>query len=154
MVANSKTKNNHLSIEYLQTEAIAKHKEGNASAAIDLYLQAIKTDSNQPDWVYGNIITLLGQLERFDQGLALSERALAIHGESAYVQRSIGIVYENQGNSLACIQKYQRAIALEPQQPDWLFCNLTKQLLVTEQYDLAVITGNLGVDLYLSLIHI
>jgi len=148
MVVNSQTTNNHLSIEYLQTEAIAKHKEGKASAAVDLYLQAINTNKNQPDWVYGNVITLLGQLERFKQGLALSETALAIHAESAYVQRSIGIVYENQGNSLSCIQKYQRAIALEPQQPDWLFCNLTKQLLATEQYDLAVKTGNKGVDLY------
>lgn len=148
MVVDNQTRNNSQEIERLHNQAIAKHKAGKDSEAVDIYLAAIALDSQQPGWVYGNLVTLLAQQERLQQGLELGKQGLSIHPRSEDLHRAIAIVWENLGDSLNCIQHYQQAISIEPKQPDWLYCNLTKQLLATEQYDLAVKTGSQGVKMY------
>ena len=148
MVVDSQSRNRSQEIEELRTQAIALHKAGKAAAAVDVYLKAIELEPNQPDWVYGNAVTLLGQIELFERGLELGKQGLTIYSKSADLYRAIAILYENQDDSSNCIQNYQRAISLEPQQPDWVYCNLTKQLLAIEQVDLAVKIGSQGIKLY------
>ena len=148
MVVDSQIGNNSQKIERLQNSAIALHKAGDATAAVDAYLKAIALHSEPPAWVYCNAITLLSQLERLDEGLELGKEGLKIYRQSASLYQAIAIVYEYKEDSLNCIQYYQRAIALDVQQPDWVYCNLTKHLLATEQYDLAVEAGTKGVELY------
>jgi tetratricopeptide (TPR) repeat protein len=138
----------HQQVEYFQNQAVAKHKAGESAAAVDFYLQAISLEQNQPDWLYGNAITLLGQLEQFDQGLELGNRALSLYPESPDLYRAIGIVCENKEDTLNCIQKYSKAIELEPNQPDWLYCNLSKQLLKANQIQAAVKISSQGAKLY------
>ena len=83
-------------INYFQTQAVGKHKEGQAEEAITFYLEAIALDNNQPAWVYGNTITLLAEIGSLDQGLKLGEKAEKFHPESDEVYRAIGLVYEKQ----------------------------------------------------------
>ncbi len=145
---NDKQKLDFSSIEWLTTQAVAKHKEGKAEEAIAFYLEVIELDNNQPAWVYGNVITLFGQVERLDGGLELGEKALKIHPESDEIYRALGLVYENQENDFKCIENYQKAIDLEPKQPDWLYCNLAKKLLKVNQIDAAISLSKQGINFY------
>lgn len=145
---NEKQLNNFSSTEWLTTQAVTKHKEGKLKEAIAFYLEAIELDSNQLAWVYGNAITLMAQTNRLDEGLKLGEKALIIHPESDEIYRAIAIVYEKQQDIFNCIEYYQKAIALKPIQPDWLYCNLAKQLLQNKQIASAIKVSNQGTQYY------
>jgi tetratricopeptide (TPR) repeat protein len=94
--SNGKTINNFSSIEWLTTQAVAKHKEGKLEEALSFYLEVIELDSNQPAWVYGNVITLMAQTNLLDQGVELREKALKFHPDSDEIYRAIGILSEKQ----------------------------------------------------------
>ncbi|WP_019505359.1 glycosyltransferase [Pleurocapsa sp. PCC 7319] len=148
MIINAQEDNIHQKIGYLQNKAIANQKEGNLKEAIAYYLEVIKLDDNQPTWLYSNVIHLLAQLERFKEGLEQGNKALIRHPESEELHRAIGLVYEKQQNTINCIEKYRKAISLEPKQPDWLYCNLAKQLLKQEQLEEVVDVCYQGLELY------
>ncbi|MGL6344034.1 MAG: hypothetical protein ACRC80_33420, partial [Waterburya sp.] len=76
------------SIEWLTTQAVTKHKEGKIEEAIAFYLEVIELDENQPDWIYGNVITLMAQIDRLDEGLELGEKSLKIHPKSDEIYRA------------------------------------------------------------------
>ncbi|MGL5938809.1 MAG: hypothetical protein ACRC2S_00250 [Waterburya sp.] len=117
-VSEKKQKADFSGIEQLTTEAVAKHKENRKEEAIAFYLEVIELDSNQPEWVYGNAITLMAQVNRLDEGLKLGEKVLKIYPESDEIYRVIGILSEKQPDISNCIEYYQKAIALEPMQPE------------------------------------
>ena len=136
------------SLEWLTSQAVKKHKEGKIEEAIAFYLEAIKLKTHQPAWLYGNVITLLAQKDRCEQGLTLAKEALAIHTKSDEVCRALGILYQKQTDVADCIAHYQQAISFNPQQPDWLYCNLAKQLFKNEQVEEAVEIASQGTQLY------
>ncbi len=146
--SNTGIKNITKQIEWLTTEAVTKHKEGKIDEAIAFYLEVIELDRNQPAWVYSNAITLMTQVNRINEGLNLGEKALKIYPESDEIYRAIGVVYEKQKDVSNCIEYYQKAITLETMQPDWLYCNLAKQLLNNEQITEAVKISNQGTQYY------
>ena len=82
MMHELKHKNLLEKIDFLRTEAVAKHKEGNLEEAISFYLESIKLDKNQPAWIYGNVITLLAEVERFNEGLKLGEEAEKFYSQT------------------------------------------------------------------------
>lgn len=135
-------------LEWLISNAVSQHKAGKWEEAIAFYLEAIESKSEQPPWLYSNTITLLSQLDRFEEGLALGKQALTIHSESSEVYRALGILDERQGDFANCINRYQQAIAFEAQQPDWLYCNLAKQLLERERVEEALEVALKGTQLY------
>lgn len=132
----------------LNTQAVAKHKEGKLEEAIALYLEAIQLYENQAAWVYGNTITLLAEVANFDKALELGEKALNFHAESDEIHRAIGIVYEGKQDIVNCIKYYEKAISLEENQPDWLYFNLAKQLLQKNEIDRAIEISKQGIKLY------
>ena len=134
--------------EWLTNQAVANHKQGQLEEALAYYLELIELDDNQPAWVYGNAISLLAKVDDFGEDVALEQKAIAIHPESDEVYRALGILYEQQANTLNCIDLYQQAILLEPQQPDWLYCNLAKQLLHNARLEAAVEVARQGTQLY------
>ncbi len=148
MPAESNGKNIFSQIEWLTTEAVAKHKEGKAEEAIAFYLEVIELDCNQPAWVYGNAITLMAQSNRLDEGVELGEEALKIHPESDEIYRAIALVYENHNNIEECIKYYNKAIEVEPNQPDWVYCNLAKQLLQQDKIEQAIAVLQQGINFY------
>ena len=113
-------------IDFLHTEAVAKHKEGKPEEAISFYLESIKLDKNQPAWIYGNVITLLAEVERFDEGLKLGEEAEKIHPESDEVYRAIGIIYQKQNNLNQALTYFQKAIELNQYQEEWLYTQISE----------------------------
>ena len=135
-------------LESLLTQAVAKHKEDQKEAAISLYLKSIELDENQPAWVYGNVITLFSQINRLSDGIELGEKALKIYSASDEIYRAIGLVYEKLQDTFNCIENYRKAIKLEPKQPDWVYCNLAKQLLQNEEIEEAANVSYEGVQLY------
>jgi GT2 family glycosyltransferase/tetratricopeptide (TPR) repeat protein len=145
---NEKQLDDFSSTEWLTNQAVARHKEGKLEEAIAFYLEVIELDSNQPAWVYGNVITLMAQVEPLDEGLELGNKALNIYPESDEIYCAIAILYEKQQDTSNCIQHYQKAIALDPIQPDWLYCNLAKQLLHNEQIAEAITVSYLGIQYY------
>lgn len=137
-------------IDYLHTQAVANHKEGKLEEAISFYSQSIEIDENQPAWIYGNLITLLAQVGRLDEAIALGVKAEKLHSESDEVYRAIGLVYESTNELEICIEKYQKAFALNPQQPDWCYLNLANKLLETEKYTEVLKICRQGIDCYPS----
>nr|MDJ0593115.1 tetratricopeptide repeat protein [Pleurocapsa sp. MO_226.B13] len=139
---------NFSSVEWLTERAVKKHKEGKAEEAIAFYLELIELDSHQPAWVYANVITLFSQARRFDEALKIAQGALNIYSDSDEIYRALGLVHEQQENDSQCIENYQKAIELKPEQPDWLYCNLAKKLLQTEQSEEAINISKRGIIFY------
>ena len=115
-------------IDYLHTQAVEKHKKGELTKAIDFYLESIRIDENQPDWIYGNVIILLAQLERFNEALKLGEQAEKLHPESDVVYRAMGIGFYHQNIHANTIEKYKKAIKINYKQPKWVYFTLLKLL--------------------------
>ncbi|MGB5636271.1 MAG: tetratricopeptide repeat protein, partial [Waterburya sp.] len=118
----------HSSPEWLTTAAVAKHKAGESEAAISYYLKVIKLAKEAPPWIYGNTITLLGKVRRFNQGIELGNQALTIYPESDEIYRAIGIASDNKGDNDQSIECYRQAIKLNSEQPLWVYYRLTELL--------------------------
>jgi tetratricopeptide (TPR) repeat protein len=97
---NGKQLEDFSSIEWLTTQAVAKHKEGKLEDAIAFYLEVIDLDSHQPAWLYSNAITLMAQIDHLQGGLELGEKALRIHPKSDEIYRMIEILF-HQKNDLS-----------------------------------------------------
>ena len=134
-------------INYLHSKAVAKHKEGKLQEAISFYLESIELDENQPAWIYGNVITLLAEVERFDESLKLGEEAAKIHPESDEVYRAIAIVMNQKGDLIGCINNNQKAIQCNPQQPSWVYCKVTESLIRQNNIDRAIEIAQQGIEL-------
>lgn len=115
-------------LNYLHTQAVAKHKEQKLEEAIDLYLESIAIDENQPEWIYGNVITLLAQVGRFAQGLELEKQAIKLHPKSDEVCRAIAILLEKKLDLINSVKYYQKAVDLNNEQPDWVYHKLIDYL--------------------------
>lgn len=139
-----------LSLKELTTKAVAKQAAGQIEEAIALYLKAIKLNSEQPPWLYSNIIILLAQLERFSEGLLYSEQALIRHSTSDEIYRALDLLYNQPIEISNYIAHYQQLMAFEPHQPDWLYYNLAQQLFWGEQVEAAIKVAEQGTKLYSS----
>ena len=136
------------SIESIVNQAVKNHKEGKLDEAIALYLKLIESDSKQPAWIYGNAITLLAKVDRYEEGLSLEKEALSIHQESDEIYRAIGLAYYKKNNLKNCIKFYKKAIAIYDNQPDWLYVALLEKLIESNQLDEGVELGNIALQKY------
>ncbi|NJL53661.1 MAG: tetratricopeptide repeat protein [Hydrococcus sp. SU_1_0] len=144
----------HSSQEWLTTEAVAKHKAGDLVAAIDYYLQVIaiaqrggRSIANQaPDWIYGNAITLLAKVDRFDEGIELGQQALAEYPTSDEIYRAIGIAAGKKQDDEQSINCFSQAIKLNPEQPVWVYYHLIELLTKKRALDQAIAIGNQGLQ--------
>ena len=135
-------------INYLQSNAVAIHKEGKLEEAVNFYLEAIKVDENQPDWVYGNAIMLLSKLGSLDQGWVLGEKAKKLYPKSDKVYQSMGKILYKADKNQASINYYQQAINLVEKQPVWVFADLVAQLVKIRKFDEAIEIARKGIELY------
>ena len=135
-------------IRYLQSNAVAKQKEGKLEEALNFYLEAVKVDETQPDWVYGNAILLLAQVGSLNQGWALGEKAKKLYPESDKVYQSMGKILYKADKHQASINYYQQAINLVEKQPVWVFADLVAQLVKIRKFDEAIEIARQGIELY------
>ncbi|MEO1006908.1 MAG: hypothetical protein AAFW67_13945, partial [Cyanobacteria bacterium J06638_38] len=132
----------------LSAQAIAKHQAREIEAAIALYLESLQLQEEQPDWVYGNIITLLAQTDRLEEALTLQEKALAKYSDSDEIYRALGLAFNRGGNFPQSIDCYLNSLRIQPQQPDWVYSSLVEMLVATNQLTQAIVIGEAGLELY------
>ncbi|ELS03711.1 putative glycosyltransferase [Xenococcus sp. PCC 7305] len=130
----------------IQNQAIAKHKAGEIEAAIVLYLESLQLEADQPDWIYGNIITLLVQADRLEEALSLQEKALAKYSDSDEIYRALGLAFNRQGDFAKSIDCYSNSLKIQPQQPDWVYSSLVEMLVATNQLTQAIAIGQEGLE--------
>lgn len=131
-------------IDYLHTQAVKKHKQGELASAVDFYLQSIKVDRKQPPWIYGNAITLLNQLGKVNEALEIGKIALKVDANSDEILRALGSIYKSNGNFLNSIKFYQQAIEINHSQPIWVYEHLIESLIQQNDLSQALKYGTLG----------
>ena len=136
------------SIEWLSSSAVAKHKEGKLEEAIAFYWEIIDLDPHQPCSLYINLISLMTKLDLLDKAIEMGDKALAIHPESAEIHRNLGITLSKNRAYEGAIEQYERAIEIEPLQPEWVFINLAKIWLHIHQLDKALAAVKAGLEFY------
>ncbi|MGL4758152.1 MAG: tetratricopeptide repeat protein, partial [Patescibacteria group bacterium] len=135
-------------LESITNKAVAKHKQGLREEAIALYLKALQVDENQSDWIYGNVITLLTEVGKIEQGLELAVQALKNHPDSDAIYRAIGLALNQQGNFKSTVEHYLKAFEINSQQPDWLYAYLIENFFGQQQFQKAIDLGTKGALIY------
>ncbi len=132
MFIKTQEQNQTRSPEQLPSEAVTKQEEKKLIDALSLYLQSIKLNEAQPEWLYGNSITLSAQISRFDIGLKLKEKAEQLYQSSDEISRAIALLYEKQNKLENAIEYYQKSINLNPLQPEWVYTKVYDFLIKKE----------------------
>ena len=146
--SSNKLKNSFFSLKQLTAKAVELEKGGKPQTALSLYLQLIRSNLRQPDWVYCHAIGLIIELEHFATGSIVSESALIAHPQSERVYRVITKLYKQEIDLSNSINHYQQLLTFEPQQPNWLYYNLAQQLLHRERTIEAVEVAGRGINLH------
>jgi GT2 family glycosyltransferase/glycosyltransferase involved in cell wall biosynthesis/tetratricopeptide (TPR) repeat protein len=137
----------HSAQEWLTSEAVTRHKAGDLEAAISYYLQVIDVVNQVPAWIYGNTITLLAKVERLEEAIALGQQALAEYPTSDEIYRAVGIAAGKQGNDDQSIDYFSQALEINPEQPVWVYYQLTELLTKKKALDKAIAVGKQGLEL-------
>jgi tetratricopeptide (TPR) repeat protein/glycosyltransferase involved in cell wall biosynthesis len=184
VIGNIQQKKNHLNaedkniakqIEVLTTQAVTKHKEGNLEDAIAFYSEAIELDENQPAWVYANVITLMTQIDRLNEGLELGEKALKIHPESDEIEKALKTIQQKKNHLNAenkniakqievlttqavtkhkegkideAITFYLGVIELDSKQPAWVYGNAITLMAQIARLDKGLELGDKALKIY------
>ena len=128
----------------LSAKAVVKHKEEYLDKAIALYLESIEIDENQPSWLYDNLITLLARTEQLELGVSISEKALALYPESDEIYRAFGLILAKQGEIEISLIYYQKSVALNQNQPDWVYSYIVENLVAKSRFERAINIGQQG----------
>ena len=128
ITSNYQANNSFSSVEWLNFQAVNRHKEGKLEEAVSFYLEAINIDINQPDWVYSNLIILLGKIRHFDDSEQIEKLALSIHPRSSKIYRSLGENAQAQQDVAQCLIYLKQALELNINQPDWVYVALAEDL--------------------------
>lgn len=120
--------NSFSSVEWLNFQAVSRHKEGKFEEAVSYYLEAIDIDSNQPDWVYANLIVLLGKIRHFDESKQIERLALNIYPQSGEIYRSLGENARENEDIEGSLIYLRKALEIDPNQPNWVYTVLAEDL--------------------------
>lgn len=132
-------------IEKLHHQAVTQHKEKKLDTALEFYLQSIKLDEIQPEWIYGNAIVISAQTGKLETGTELKATAEKLYPNSAEVQRAIGIFSHKSNNIEEATKYYLKAVHLDSEQPEWLYIRLVDLLVEQNYLDRAAKVSQLGV---------
>ena len=116
--------------------------------ALSLYLQSIQANEAQPEWIYGNSITLSAQINCFDVGMQLKEKAEKIYPENEEIARASALLYEKQDRLEQAIELYQKSVNLNPLQPEWVYIKIYDFMLQTNAIEEAEKIGRQGLKYY------
>ena len=93
--------------------ALDFHKNGQINKALNLYLEIIKTEENNPQLLF-----LLGtacvQLEKTEQGINYLERSLSIKPDNASAHSNLGNALKNLNRYEEALTSFDKAINLNP----------------------------------------
>ncbi|MBR8827329.1 MAG: tetratricopeptide repeat protein [Gomphosphaeria aponina SAG 52.96 = DSM 107014] len=114
--------------------AQCKTSLGDHTGAIQSYQKAMELNPQQPVWVFtslGNLLLLEGKI---DEAEAAYKAAIKLHSDNADAYRGLAQCQTYQGNNLAALKNYQKAIELNSQQPVWVFTSLGSLLFQQKHY--------------------
>ena len=144
---NTQQSSDFSSIEWLSSLAVAKHKEGKLEEAIAFYLEIIALDPYQPCSLYVNLVSLMTKIDP-TEAIEIGERSLVIHPNSAELCQTLGMALSKNKEFERAIKQYERAIEIEPLQPEWVFINLAKIWLHIHQLNEALAATKAGLEFY------
>ena len=150
MTSKLQDKNIDRQLEQLHTQAVIQHKKNKLDIALSLYLQSIKLNELQPEWIYGNAIIVSAQIGQIETGIELIETAEKIYSESEEICRAAGILFHKSNNERKAIECYLKAIYLNNRQPEWLYIKLIDLLIAANYYEQAAEITNLAVQQFPS----
>jgi tetratricopeptide (TPR) repeat protein len=115
-------------VELYRKLGVAQEKVGDINGEIASYQQAIALEPEQPHWVYATLGKLLVDRQQWQAAIAVFQQAIDLYPESADLYRELGVAQEKVGDIDGEIASYQKAIALQAEQPNWLYLTLSHLL--------------------------
>ena len=94
--------------------ASSQLEAGKYEAALPLFDEALALKPDYKDACLGKAITLM-QLERFDESMALFDRAIELDGKFAEAYHNRGILNDRTGNFRQAVEDYRTAATLKPE---------------------------------------
>jgi tetratricopeptide (TPR) repeat protein len=118
--------------------AVVQERQNQPSEAIGNYRKAIAMDAQQPVWVYLNLSRLLNEQNQPEEALHWCNEAIQLYPARPEATRSLALLQEQTGNIEGSIVSYRQLLALDPQQPNWVYWNLGKVLRGQERFNEAI----------------
>ena len=140
--------NEHKTATDYRKIGVVSAKKRDVKEAIASYRQAIALEAEQPDWVYVTLVQLLQSAEQIDEAVSFGKMGIKLHPKQAEIYRSLGGAFNKKGDVKEAIASYRQAIALEAEQPGWVYVTLVQLLQSAGQIDEAVSFGKMGVKLH------
>lgn len=140
--------NSFSSVEWLNFQAVSRHKEGKFEEAVSYYLEAIEIDTNQPDWVYANLITLLGKIKHFDESKQIEKLALGIYPQSSEIYRSLGENARESQDIDESLVYFKKALKIDVNQPNWVYTILAEHLFQNQDIAASNKLARQGIELH------
>ena len=94
-------------------EALALHRQGKLSLAMERYVKVLQGDPKNADALY-YVAVVAAQEEQFAEAVKLAQRALAFGPPQARVHNLLGQTYLRLGQAQEALESYDRALALQP----------------------------------------
>ncbi|MGL4758892.1 MAG: tetratricopeptide repeat protein [Patescibacteria group bacterium] len=121
-----------LKVDYF-SQGAKLQEQGDLDAAIHNYYQALRADTQQPLWVFCNLIKCLETSGKFPEALQIIEESIKLYPQSSEIYRLRGVIYDHLDNKTEVISNYQAAITIEPDQPSWVYYVLANYYLAENQ---------------------
>ncbi|BAZ45967.1 TPR domain protein [Chondrocystis sp. NIES-4102] len=93
----------HQTEEVNRAIGLALNKQGDIENSIKYYLKALDINSNQPDWLYANLIENFSLQNKFEQAIAIGEKAVEIYPNCGWSNYHLG-------NCFAALNQWSKAI--------------------------------------------
>ena len=127
---------------------VIQDRKGNIDRVIVNYERAIALDENQPFWVYCVLADYYQRQGKLEESIRIAFGGIKLYPQRADVYRSLGVIQDRQGRITETIESYQKAIALDSQQPFWVYCALIERLNSEARSQEAVEVGHQGIKQY------
>jgi len=127
---------------------VVQDRQGNINDVIFNYVQAIELNENQPFWVYCVLADYYQRQGKLEESHGVTLQGLRLYPQQADIYRCLGVIQDRQGNIEETISSYQKAIALDPSQPFWVYCALIERLNSQSHSAEAIVVGQQGIKQY------
>lgn len=110
-------------IDY-SSRAASLQNEGDLDGAIEYYFRALKQKPQQQLWVFDSLAECLTAKGELQKALDVVQTGLRLYPKAASLYRFWGVIQDRQGDINDVIVNYDKAIALDENQPFWVYCVL------------------------------
>lgn len=139
--------------------AFAFHRKGELDQAAAVYDQILGQIASPDPNVFFGYGTLLITQQKYGLGIALLQAALQSGPDCAPIWTNLGCAYKHIGRDESALHCYEKALALEPEQPDilagvagfWVNKNESQKVIDYSRQALALNSGHDAAHMHLAL---